>query len=116
MDFSEFLQQYISEPETQDVEECIVDVKEVKTSSELQLSKNKQKKKKIEFSSEEKKKLASLVETSEAIWKLEHRLHKNNSAVASLWSSIAAEMNKPVEDCKAMWRSLRDSMRYHVTS
>lgn len=51
--------------------------------------KRKSKKETKEFSSEEKKQLAKLVEQHAHIWDLNHKHHSNNHAIASSWKKIA---------------------------
>lgn len=82
-----------------------------------------------------KAKLASLVQKEECIWSMQHKLHSNINALNASWSTVASEMKASgnncydcyslnrcqcayslflVSDCKVVWKSLRDSLRYYM--
>ncbi|XP_070138522.1 uncharacterized protein [Drosophila bipectinata] len=62
---------------------------------------------------EDKLKLISAVKTKPIIWDLTHKGHFNAIGLNNAWEAVAAELQKDVKDCKASWKSLRASMRYH---
>lgn len=100
------------------------------------------KKSKKEMANEDKIKLASIVQEEEIIYNLQHKLHSNSSAMSAAWKRVATKMDKSgnyfpffflqyyyfgclnfnsiinvvnivtVGDCKKIYRSCRDAVRY----
>lgn len=62
----------------------------------------------------ERKRFVDLMEKEEVIWNRTHSLHSSPSALTDAWKRIAVAMSPPksVHECKTMWKSLRDALRY----
>nr|XP_043067303.1 transcription factor Adf-1-like [Drosophila bipectinata] len=80
---------------------------------EGQLTKQKNSRPEKFSAREDKLKLISAVKTKPIIWDLTHKGHFNAIGLNIAWEAVAAELQKDVKDCKASWKSLRASMRYH---
>ncbi|KAL7739177.1 hypothetical protein ACLKA6_011932 [Drosophila palustris] len=63
---------------------------------------------------EERIRLIEEVRERPIIWDLTDKKHFDATFIKSAWESIAEALNKPVQDCKSAWRSLRDSYKYHI--
>ncbi|XP_055859244.1 uncharacterized protein LOC129921442 isoform X2 [Episyrphus balteatus] len=63
---------------------------------------------------EERKFFVDLMQKEEAIWNRTHNLHSSSRALIEAWKRISAAMIPPktVHECKIMWKSLRDALRY----
>ncbi|XP_034131971.1 uncharacterized protein LOC117586170 [Drosophila guanche] len=75
--------------------------------------KRKSKKRDANFRSDEKISLIKAVEARPCMWLITDKKHFDKIALKRAWESVAAEMNKEVNECRDAWTSLRDSLRYH---
>ncbi|KAL7723541.1 hypothetical protein ACLKA6_000129 [Drosophila palustris] len=66
------------------------------------------------FENEERIRLIEEVRERPIIWDLTDKKHFDATFIKSARESIAEALNKPVQDCKSAWRSLRDSYKYHI--
>ncbi|BFF89311.1 uncharacterized protein DMAD_08098 [Drosophila madeirensis] len=73
----------------------------------------KSKKRDANFLRDEKISLIRAVEARPCMWLTTHKKHFDKIAVKRAWESVAAEINKEVNECRDAWTSLRDSLRYH---
>ncbi|KAL7731392.1 hypothetical protein ACLKA6_001417 [Drosophila palustris] len=77
--------------------------------------KRQQNKSRIElFNNEERIKLIGEVQQRPILWDLTDKQHFDAIFIKCAWESVAEALKKPVQDCKAAWRSLRDSYKYHI--
>lgn len=62
----------------------------------------------------ERKYFVDLMEKEEVIWNRTHSLHSSSRALTDAWKRISVAMSPPksVHECKIMWKSLRDALRY----
>ncbi|XP_037955666.1 uncharacterized protein LOC119685460 [Teleopsis dalmanni] len=59
------------------------------------------------------KALIRAVENNPTIWNRQCKEHLNNTTLRTAWKNVSEEVSLSVDDCKAAWRSVRDSKRYH---
>ncbi|XP_055920673.1 uncharacterized protein LOC129952213 [Eupeodes corollae] len=62
----------------------------------------------------ERKFFVELMKREEVIWNRTHTLHSSSRALTEAWKRISLSMptQKTVHECKVMWKSLRDALRY----
>jgi len=67
----------------------------------------------LKVSNVEKRILAKLVEQESVLWDQNNKQHCNNMALLAAWDRVASEMpGRNVTECKTIWRSLKDAVRY----
>ncbi|KAG4077064.1 hypothetical protein HA402_016051 [Bradysia odoriphaga] len=61
----------------------------------------------------EKRLLAKLVEKEPALWDKNNELHFHGPALSAAWRKVSKQMpGREVAECKVIWKSLRDAVRY----
>ncbi|XP_055918302.1 uncharacterized protein LOC129950384 [Eupeodes corollae] len=73
---------------------------------------SKKRNKRKPTSDEDKIKLSGFIKDEDVIHNLKNKLHANKNAVSAAWMRVAKKMDRSVDDCRAIYKSIRDSLRH----
>jgi len=60
----------------------------------------------------EKRLFVEFMKNEKCIWDLQHEFHGEPGYVDEAWQRIANQMSMTIDQCKTMWKSIKDAVRY----